>query len=79
MKKRKRRLRPHPVQIYLSSDELDAFDELVRERGVTRAEQVRRWIGKAKPRGSKKAKAYIDPRQLELARAIRESFEGLGD
>jgi hypothetical protein len=64
----RRRLRGNPVQVYLSDDELEAFDELTRLRGMTRSELVRRWIHRARSQRVEKTtlRPFRDPRQLTI-------------
>ena len=62
---KRRRLRTNPVQVYLSDDERACLDELARERGCSRSDIVRAWIGKAKPYGTQQA-PRPDRRQLQL-------------
>lgn len=61
---RPRRLRGRSINVYLSTDEYASLLEICDERGCSYAELVRRWIGRAKPRGAKTP--HQDPRQIRI-------------
>lgn len=67
-----RRVRPVPLQVYLTRDEDAALREAAADGGCSASALIRSWIRQAKPRGAK-TQQEKDPRQLSIedfARAL---------
>jgi metal-responsive CopG/Arc/MetJ family transcriptional regulator len=67
---------PHPLSLRLGRDGLENLDEIVRRRGITRAEAVRQAIAETAARDRRKAGLAAEARLLmEDPAYVREARE----